>query len=372
MYQIAEIDQDWKNAFKFLSIHNKFLDSLEVSETREYATMQAAKMEYENEKILQSKEYEKKIAIEREQNARQAQTIYFTLGSAVMLVFFVVFALRRLRLTRRQKEMITEQKESLQETHNILATKNEEITSSIQYAKRIQDAILPSPRIMEEELPEHFVFYRPKDIVAGDFFWLEKRRGKTFLAVADCTGHGVPGAMVSVICNNGLNRSVREFDIDRPAEILNKTRELVLQEFAKSEQKMNDGMDIALCAFEGSELVFAGAHNPLWVYRSATKEIEEWKANKQPIGQFEQSTEFTEHVITISKGDTIFMFSDGYPDQFGGPMGKKLKKSGLKNLILEHVHLPMKDLNIHLSQFFEDWMGDGEQIDDVCVIGVRF
>ena len=209
--------------------------------------------------------------------------------------------------------------------------KSKEVTDSIKYAKRIQSAILPSSKTIKEYLPNSFIFYKPKDIVAGDFYWLESKNDTVLFAVADCTGHGVPGAMVSVICNNGLNRSVREYGLINPSDILNKTREIVISEFEKSDEDVRDGMDIALCSIKykveskksqtTAILQYAGANNPLWIVRD--HELIDIRPDKQPIGKHFKNSSFTPHSIELKKGDTIYIFSDGYADQFGGPKGKK-------------------------------------------------
>ena len=164
----------------------------------------------------------------------------------------------------------------MEQKHEV-ESKNKEITDSITYAKRIQSAILPPEKVVKESLEDSFILYKPKDIVAGDFYWLEQKNGKVLFAAADCTGHGVPGAMVSVVCNNALNRSVREHGLTDPGKILDKTREIVIEEFEKSDEEVNDGMDIAICSLEGNSLQYAGAHNPLWVIRNGA--ILETKAN---------------------------------------------------------------------------------------------
>jgi serine phosphatase RsbU (regulator of sigma subunit) len=236
--------------------------------------------------------------------------------------------------------------------------------------------------------------YKPKDIVAGDFYWMEHKDNKVLFAAADCTGHGVPGAMVSVVCNNALNRSVREHGLTDPGEILNKTRDIVIQEFEKSEEHVKDGMDIALCSLEGNKLQYAGAHNPLWIIRplrhsgpdleSGEKEdkiagearndvfeILETKANKQPIGQFDNPVPYTTHSFDLEAGDSLYIFSDGFVDQFGGEKGKKLKTKAFRSLLLSIQYKNMKDQKNIINESFETWKGDLEQIDDVCVIGVR-
>jgi serine phosphatase RsbU (regulator of sigma subunit) len=215
------------------------------------------------------------------------------------------------------------------------------------------------------------VLYKPKDIVAGDFYWMEPLEEQVLFAAADCTGHGVPGAMVSVVCNNGLNRSVREYGLTDPGKILDRTREIVIQEFEKSEEEVKDGMDIALCALQGTTLAYAGAHNPLWIVRNGSTEIEEIKANKQPIGKYDDPLPYTTHRIELQPGDTFYIFSDGYADQFGGERGKKLKSSNFKKLLLSLQQEPMKKQQTLIAEEFERWKGNIEQLDDVCVIGVR-
>ena len=251
----------------------------------------------------------------------------------------------------------------------MIEEKNKEITDSINYAKRIQSAILPPTKMLDELLPNSFVLYKPKDIVAGDFYWLVKHNEKVLFAAADCTGHGVPGAMVSVVCNSALYQSVREYNLTEPGKILDKTREIVVEEFAKSEEDVKDGMDIALCSLEGNILQYAGAHNPLWIIRN--NELLETKANKQPIGDFDNPTPYITHTIELQKGDSIYIFSDGYPDQFGGPNGKKMKTAQFRTILMEIQEKSIEDQKVLLDNFFEEWKGKLEQLDDVCVIGIK-
>ncbi len=257
----------------------------------------------------------------------------------------------------------------LKKAHDLVAEKNREIMDSINYAKRIQSAILPPDKNIKELLPESFVLYKPKDIVAGDFYWLETSEDKVLLAAADCTGHGVPGAMVSVVCNNGLNRSVREHQLIKPSEILDKTRDIVVTEFEKSEEEVKDGMDIALCSLGKNVLQYAGANNPLYVISNG--ELTEIKADKQPIGRYDHKQPFTNHSITLKTGDCVYIFTDGFADQFGGPKGKKFKYSQFKQLLLDNHQLPMDKQKELLNNTIEDWKGELEQVDDICVIGIR-
>jgi serine phosphatase RsbU (regulator of sigma subunit) len=271
------------------------------------------------------------------------------------------------RFTKKQLQLIQNLTSELEE-------KNKNITDSIRYSKHIQNAVLPSQKIIRNSFQNSFVFYRPKDIVAGDFYWMESRNDMVFIAVADCTGHGVPGAILSFICNNALNKAVREYNLIHPAEILDKTRELLLMEFEKSEDRINDGMDISLCAFNPSAntLEWAGANNPLWILRSGTNDIEEIRPDKQPIGRTDNPKPFTGHLIALAPNDSIYIFSDGYRDQFGGFNEKKLMTKGFKEHILSTRESEMNSQCETLDRKFSEWKGVYDQNDDVCVMGIRF
>ena len=330
---------------------------------------------YNNEAVRLhfSDEYSRKLfKKEHEQelkNQKEKQLLWFFSVVIILLLIFGFIVYRRMKIARKQRKIIFDQKIKVDNTLLELEEKNKEVLDSIVYAKRIQSAILPSDKLFNSSLPNSFIIYKPKDIVAGDFYWLEHKNDKILFAAADCTGHGVPGAMVSVICNNGLNRSVREYDLSDPGKILDKTREIVLQEFEKSEEEVKDGMDIALCSIEGNELKYAGAHNPLWIIRE--NEVIEIKANKQPIGKFETPIPYITHSIDLIKGDSIYVFSDGYADQFGGEKGKKFKTANFKKLLLSIQNETMAKQCKLIDNAFEDWKGKLEQLDDVCVIGVR-
>lgn len=308
---------------------------------------------------------EKKL-IESEKQRAEQKTIWLTIIIILVLIALLI-TFFRFKATREKNIIIEKQKEEVEE-------KNKEITDSINYAKRIQAAILPAPNIVKKYLTDSFILYKPKDIVAGDFYWLQEDTGSVLFAAADCTGHGVPGAMVSVVCNNALNRAVREYNLSKPSEILDKTRDIVCEEFVKSEEdKVSDGMDIALCSFtriDGKpQIQFAGAHNPLWILRD--NDIIEIKGDRQPIGHFVAPTPFVNHEIDLQQGDYIYIFSDGFPDQFGGEDDRKFNKKNFKKLILSIQEQSMEEQKDSLNEAFETWRGDLEQIDDVCVIGVK-
>lgn len=308
------------------------------------------------------KEIDSKTKKIQDQNKIQNLTNLILLLVLVFLAFSIFIFLK----VRKSRNLISSQKSDLE-------IKNKEIEDSISYAKRIQTAILPSSKIVKQYLKDSFIYYLPKDIVAGDFYWMETVGGKTLFAAADCTGHGVPGAMVSVICNSCLNKSVLEFNLTDPGEILDKTRELVLKEFEKSEEEINDGMDIAICSLEEKketyELKFSGAYNPLWLIRNGV--ITDVKGNRQPIGKSEKKENFKTEIFQLSKGDSFYIFSDGYVDQFGGEKGKKYKSAQFKKFLLTINDNPMEMQKELIAQNFDQWRGNYEQIDDVCVIGVK-
>jgi tetratricopeptide (TPR) repeat protein len=378
LYKVHKHNKNWKEALEMHELYMKMKDSLWNDEN----TMMAAKSQYKytyekqafSDSLKQADELKVKNAeIEAEKAKseaveKQRQYLYIGLG---LVALFGLFMFNRFRVTSRQKKTIEDQKASLEETHKSLEEKNNEIMGSIHYAKRIQAAVLPSASLINRLLPNSFILYKPKDIVAGDFYWLEEQGSKVLFAAADCTGHGVPGAMVSVICNNGLNRSVREKGLIDPGKILDNTRDIVISEFEKSEEEVKDGMDISLCVLDkvAGKLLWAGANNPLWIIRDGEMII--YKPDHQPIGKYTSSEPFTTHEISVEKDDVLYIFTDGYVDQFGGPKGKKMMASRFKKLLMEIHQLDIKEQLKKLDDYFESWRTEEEQIDDVCVIGIR-
>ncbi|MFN8117907.1 MAG: SpoIIE family protein phosphatase [Bacteroidia bacterium] len=260
---------------------------------------------------------------------------------------------------------------SLEEKSHTIKIQNKDIIDSINYAKRLQDAILPSKEFVDQFVSQNFIYYQPKDIVAGDFYWAEKIGEKFFIAAADSTGHGVPGAMVSVVCSNALNRTIKEFKLTETGKILDKTRELVLETFEKSASEVKDGMDISLLCIDSNNknIFWSGANNPLWYIQD--NELKEIKADKQPIGKSDYPKPFTTHQIEYKENTIFYLFTDGLADQFGGPNGKKFKYKQFSNLLLKNNSLSQKQQADIINKVFSDWKGDLEQVDDVCVIGIK-
>lgn len=390
--------QNYKPALEYYKESIKYRDSLYSLKNEEAFTKKDLEFEFANERFKDSIENaelqnikdlqikQKEAVIAKEKTFKTALIIGLSL--LVLIAFVLYRGMQRKKKdhqiiseqkieVEKQRDFANQQKQIAEDQANLLEEKNKEITDSITYAKRIQSAILPPQKLFKQNLNNSFILYKPKDIVAGDFYWMEQVEKTILFAAADCTGHGVPGAMVSVVCNNGLNRSVREYELTKPARILDKTREIVLKEFEKSEEDVKDGMDIAIVSIEENEttgnysLQYAGAHNPLWIIRKRAEEVEEIKADKQPVGKYAEEKPFTNHEISLQSGDTIYVFSDGYADQFGGERGKKFKTANFKKLLLSIQEENMERQQILLDEAFEEWRGKIEQIDDVCVIGVR-
>jgi serine phosphatase RsbU (regulator of sigma subunit) len=258
------------------------------------------------------------------------------------------------------------------EQKKIIEEKNKSIVDSIRYAQRIQSALLPAKTYLEESLKDYFVFYKPKDIVSGDFYWVNQRGGKLFFSVIDCTGHGVPGAFMSIVAHANLQRSVVIFDLKSPSDILDKLNDTVINMFSRTaEVDINDGMDIALCSLDRAQmkLEFAGANNPMYLVRKG--ELTEYKGDKQPIGNFVSRKNFTNHSIDVQKDDCIYFLTDGFADQFGGPTGKKFMYKQLKNILVANSEKPMQQQGSILINAFAEWKGDLEQVDDICLLGIR-
>ncbi len=354
----------YKEGWKMYRVHINLRDSIINISNKNLAIRQGEKHVYEKEKAIRNAEHNKQLEVVAEREQKQKVISYSIAGGLILALVFGFFFMNRLRVTRKQKLIIEAQKDLVDE-------KNQEITDSITYAKRIQEALLPPSKELDNALKNGFIYYKPKDIVAGDFYWLEQVGDVVLYAAADCTGHGVPGAMVSVVCNNALNRAVREYKLTNPSLILDKVRELVIETFEKSDQEVKDGMDIALCAinFKTNKLQFSGANNPLYIVRN--NEVLETKGDKQSIGRFSGNNRFTLHEVDLEKGDSIYTFTDGYPDQFGGEKGKKFMYKPFRELLLSLSLEPVDKQEQILSDAFENWKGDLEQIDDVCVVGVR-
>lgn len=361
---------------EFKKQHDQLLAEKEKLDAiqEEYATIELKLKEKEilvNEQGKTINEQVEDISQKSSTIEEQKSIIWLSVLFLIIVSVLGGLAYRSYRLKNKANKIILNQKEEIEKQHEILEEQHREITDSINYAKRIQEAILPPLKLVKGYMPDSFILYKPKDIVAGDFYWMEGVNNLIIFAAADCTGHGVPGAMVSVVCHNAMNRAVKEFMLTQPNEILNKTREIVMETFEKSDEDVNDGMDIALCSIntETKKLHFAGANNGLYLVRKG--ELTEIKPDKQPIGNYQDAKPFTHHELDLQEGDVVYTFSDGYPDQFGGPKGKKFMYKSFRNLLIDIHEKPMNEQHSLLMKTFNDWKGELDQIDDVCIIGVR-
>lgn len=282
----------------------------------------------------------------------------------------------------RLEQEVAERTKEIESQRALLKEKNDDIVSSIKYAERIQKAVLSNEDKFKSILPDSFVIYYPKDIVSGDFFWIERistseatPKGLIVYATADCTGHGVPGAFVSIICNNLLKLGKTNKDVNTPGEALDFANEEINRTLNSefSNEQIRDGMDIALCAIDPDNRIlhFAGAKNSAYVIRKG--ELIELKADRQGIGYTDQTDHkpFTTHSLPLQSGDMIYTFSDGFPDQFGGPEGKKYTTRRLRNLLLSIAAEPLEHQRSTLENSFDIWKDNTEQLDDVLLIGVR-
>ncbi len=262
--------------------------------------------------------------------------------------------------------------QEIEHQKQLLEHRTNEIIDSIKYARRIQQALLKDEEHISHHLPPHFILYKPKDIVSGDFYWALEKGSHLYVAVADCTGHGVPGAFLTMLGTSYINEITSRDDIPSPAQILDELRIKFVKELG-ADGETKDGMDISMIRIncKTREIVWAGANNPLWIIRKDASEVEEIKANKQAIGLMQAPSLFTDHELQLQEGDSVFLFTDGYPDQFGGERGKKFKYKQLKEVLLRNSQLSPDEQKKMLEKVFTEWRGDLEQVDDVCVLGMR-
>lgn len=349
-----------------------------ISDQKNEMEQQAAVLEKQNGLILKRKNeivaQEKEILFQK--NILKAQVIkiknqntFLSISIIVILiiVFLMIFSIRSNRMVKNANLKLAEQ-------NIIIARKNHEITDSINYAERIQRSILPPLLEVITALPESFILFKPKDIVSGDFYWFFESDDKILIAVADCTGHGVPGAFMSAIGSEKLNEAVMHSDdVSTILQSVNIGMKKVLHQ-SGNENSTSDGMDIAICAFnkDMTKVAYAGANRPIWVIRNGNSIIEETKATKAAIGGYTiDEQEFAKHEINLQKNDTVYLFSDGFADQFGIRNNKKLKTKSFKKEILVNQFKSMEDQKRHLDSFIENWKGNIEQTDDILVVGIR-
>jgi tetratricopeptide (TPR) repeat protein len=452
---IYEKQGNYKLAYEYYKEEILMRDSIQNEENYKATQKQQAKYEYEkkaatdsisNAKAMEIKDLQM-AKIEQEKKKQQILLFSFLAGFIIILVFSVflyrlfvqkkmaniVLAQQKEEISAQrdeiesQRDLVTQQKDHIEEIHK-------EVTDSINYAKRIQKAMLPSltviareglteaiyedkiasPTVRNDEERavrndglgtanndvkiEYFILFRPKDVVSGDFYWFSQFNNYHIYAVADCTGHGVPGAFMSMLGISFLNEIVRKKEVSKASQVLDQLRSSIIDALKQTGESgtQKDGMDIVLCAINTNDntLQFAGANNPLWIIRSviameerlkqsvivsadcfddARNEVEliEVKPDKQPVAIYEHMTPFTNHIIQLNSGDTLYLMTDGYQDQFGGPKHKKFLSKNLKQLLLDNAQLTMNEQKELLEKTLVDWIGDGEQIDDITILGIK-
>jgi serine phosphatase RsbU (regulator of sigma subunit) len=289
------------------------------------------------------------------------------------LVMYILMKIqyKRLFILNLQEKKFEVQRDIVINQHKKIEYQKEEITSSIIAAKKIQQALLPSESMLKEILKDFFIFYKPRDIVSGDFYWVSKRNKKIIIVAADCTGHGVPGALMSMLGISFLNEIINKEDNIYTAVILNKLRDRIIEALTHNGIEAKEGMDISIAIIneENLEMYFSGAFNSCYVIRNC--DIIEIKADSMPIGfMTETDKPFTSQKFQLKEGDHIYFTSDGFQDQFGGPRGKKLKSKIFKEFLLRLQNRPMKEQGMVLEEYFDQWKGLQDQVDDVMVIGI--
>ncbi|MFN3916578.1 MAG: tetratricopeptide repeat protein [Flavobacteriales bacterium] len=395
LWEINKKTGQYRQSIEMHELYVQMRDSILSEENQKEVIRQEYKYIYEKQAAADSVSFAKEQEIKEVEIARQQAEIkarknqqYALFGGLFLVGAFAGVIYNRLKVTHRQKGIIEEKERETYAQKQIIEEKHKEITDSINYAERIQRSFLATREILDEHLRDYFVFFKPKDVVSGDFYWASQLKNGNFaFCCADSTGHGVPGAIMSILNISSLEKSIEVEST--PDKILNETRKIIIKRLKKdgTPEGGKDGMDCSLLALsqDKTRLTFASAHNPVFIVRavtsgsgeggvsrSETHELLEFKPDKMPVGKHDKDQEsFTLQTVQLQKGDVIYTLTDGFPDQFGGDKGKKFKTSQLKELLLSIQDKTMEEQKEFLDQAFEDWRGNLEQIDDVCIIGVR-
>ena len=364
----------YKQSNDFMMAYMELKDSIFDEDTKK--TIHDLSIKYESEK----KEQENKILAK--DNEKKQLSLYFSLAAIILIFIILLIIYRNNRIKARtnillekQNKVIEEQKELVEEQHFLLEEKSKEITDSIKYAERIQGAILPPEQKWNYILPNSFILNKPKDILSGDFYWIAETEDRIFVAAADCTGHGVPGALISIVNFNLLNKAVLERGLSSPSEILDAVNVWLTESLNQTthESSIKDGMDIALISInkKNGQVLYSGANNPLYIF--SNNELTEYKADKFPVGAYanEKLNNFSTKEIETKFGDTIYLFSDGFADQFGGENGKKFKYKQFKESLFQAKDLPIEKQKDFLHKKYREWRGKLEQTDDILIIGIK-
>ncbi|MBL7921990.1 MAG: tetratricopeptide repeat protein [Bacteroidia bacterium] len=379
--ELYNFSGDFKKAFDHYRNYIAIRDSMNNEEVSRKLIKSQVNFEFDKKAALLKEQQEKERVLAEEKSRRQYIIIISFVVVLCIVLFFTYMVVKSLRITKKQKQIIEAKEKETQAQNSIITEqkhlveeKHKEITDSINYAERIQRSLLASEELLDKNLKEYFVYFAPKDIVSGDFYWAaELNNGKFILATADSTGHGVPGAIMSILNISCLKESVKE-GLTSPADILNNTRKLIVDILKKdgSAEGGKDGMDCSLVSFDlkDNKLVYSAANNPVWIVRS--NELLVFNADKMPVGKHDKDTvSFSQQKVQLQKGDVVYTFTDGFADQFGGQNGKKMMYKRMKELFISISDQPMQQQKQNIAFTFNDWKGDLEQVDDVCVIGIK-
>ena len=365
--QMYEQLGDYKSAIDFMDTYVRLNDSLNNAIYTKNLSETEAK--YQNEK----REEQNILLSERLKN--KSLQIYFALAAILLLVGLAFFIFRGLRQKNKANIALSDKNKIIEEKSLLVEEQHKDITDSIKYAQRIQQAILPPDKLWNNILPQSFVFYQPKDILSGDFYWIEETTEHIFIVAADCTGHGVPGALMSIVNYNLLNRAVLEHGLTNAGAILDSVNKYLTLSLHQTYQEsaVRDGMDVSLCVInkKTKKMDFAGAFNSIYLIRNNA--IQEFIPDKQPVGAFIEDNikPFTSQSFQLLENDVVYMFTDGYADQFGGPKGKKYKYKQLQHLLLSSYTKPFDEQNQIFKSAINDWKGSLEQVDDILLLGYK-
>jgi tetratricopeptide (TPR) repeat protein len=379
LYQNYKKINDVGNALNYFELYTRMKDSVANDSTKSAIMKSQYQIEYQSKVTADSVRIaaDKKItAIQFQQEKNQRYALY---GGLIIVVLFAAFMFNRFKVSQKQRQIIEQKEKETQHQKQIIEEKHKEITDSITYAERIQRSFLASKELLDANLEDYFIVFKPKDVVSGDFYWAASTDSATnkkfLLCTADSTGHGVPGAIMSLLNITSLEKAVEHHS--NPAEILNETRQTIINRLKKdgSIDGGKDGMDCSVLCFDFKTniLQLAVANSFVWIVKTqANKELIEIKPDKMPVGKHDkQNSSFTLHELNLQKGDIIYTLTDGFSDQFGGQANKKFLTKNLRSLILTNAHLPLLQQKETLNAAFENWQQTNEQVDDVTLIGIR-
>jgi serine phosphatase RsbU (regulator of sigma subunit)/Tfp pilus assembly protein PilF len=388
LVKISEAKRNFAEAYRYQELFEQAQENINSESTKKTTVTEHLRRSYAAKMVQDSiKSIEEKQLLNAQVKRERTFAYSLYIGLAILLIFSI-FIYNRLRLARNQKKIIVEQKTEVEnkrkladerlllahQQKQLIEEKQNEILASIEYAKRIQRAMVTSEKYIAEYLKvEHFIYYKPKDIVSGDFYWATHYRDKFYLAVCDCTGHGVPGAFMSLLNILFLNYNILGKNITSPSKLLDQQRNDIIKALnPKGNENAKDGMDCVLCVFDlkNKDLKFSAANNPLWLIRNDQLQI--FKGDKMPVGKHEEHVEnFKLQSLKLQKGDIAYMFTDGFADQFGGPKNKKFKYSQLGEILLANKDLSLIEQKHVLERTIKAWQGTNEQVDDILIVGIK-